>query len=984
MAKSIDARVNILADTADLERGMRRSIAATDKFNRSTKRVNRNPFRSVTRSVAGLAGAYIGAQGLITVVQGAVREQQESIKVGRQTNAVLKSTKGAAGLSAKAIGDLAQALSEKTAVDDEAIQSAENLLLTFTKIGKDTFPAATAAVLDLSAATGTSLKGASIQVGKALQDPVRGITALRRVGVNFSTDQQEVIKKLVDTGKTAEAQKLILKELATEFGGSAAAQATPLDRLRVTYQNLLETIGGYLVPVLDDVAEATIKFVEQFRAGEGAGGQFRDTLKGIYDTLRPIAQLLINHPRLIAGVAAAYVAFKLTLGGLKLYALIIQSFGSVGQYAAAGTIRGTAFSGAFTSRVGKIGKIGLGASIIGGMFAVKEYGPAIDRWQKGVSAKIRASFPAFRLLGGDLIDALGTVTSNVPGLASVGAAIKAARKVAKASKGGFVSDGKAILNSLGLGGEQSASKLSDATRTAISRAAAAARRGAKGFPSIGRNISSGIASGINQGIQSIIDAAVRAVNEAKRNADRAAKSKSPSRLFMEVGENLVAGMALGMSKTAPLAAAAKKMVKAAFPKADKGALNRSIQIGKAAAAGAPFGVGGAAADQTELLLAQNAAANVRKLSGAKTKKGRDAQAKANELAQRRADAALAAVEAKQAAKAARAAAGETLRGFVAGILDQIKATRLEQIMKPINDARDARAAREFGSSAAGLGRSISRAQAEAADPRVQARYQRDAARLDARMTQARKQGNLEAIDSLQNEKDALDARYGPQYLSALQDQLAQINENEIERTSEAAATAFANTFSAGLNGALNAFLSGGTVTDFFAKLTAAMAGSGVTPGALPASVTAGVGEAAAVVGGTTPAGVPAAARTASLSEWVVAWLSVNPKVTKKKPAKESDIGKAFGVGRGAVWKAGGSFGGKVVNRASGGMLTPGMLTMVGETGPELIVGGKVYSGTRTNRMGSGQGMNITVNAYGAAGNDPQLLARELGWQLATR
>jgi hypothetical protein len=538
MAKSIDARVNILADTADLERGMRRSIAATDKFNRSTRRVNRNPFRSVTRSVAGLAGAYIGAQGLITVVQGAVREQQESIKVGRQTNAVLKSTKSAAGLSAKAIGDLAQALSEKTAVDDEAIQSAENLLLTFTKIGKDTFPAATAAVLDLSAATGTSLKGASIQVGKALQDPVRGLTALRKVGVNFSTDQTEVIKKLVATGKTAEAQKLILKELATEFGGSAAAQATPLDRLRVTYQNLLETIGGYLVPVLNDVAEATIKFVEQFRAGEGAGGQFRDTLKSIHDTLRPIAQLLINHPRLIAGVAAAYVAFKLTLGGLKLYSLIIQSFGSVGQYAAAGTTRGAAFSGAFTSRAGKIGKIGAGASIIGGMFAVKEYGPALDKWQQGVSAKIRASFPGFSRLGGDLIDALGTVTQGVPGLSSVGAAIKGARKVAKASKGGFVSDGKAILNSLGLGANQSVSKLSDATRTAISRAAAAARRGAKGFPSIGRNISSGIASGINQGIQSIIDAAVRAVNEAKRNADRAAKSKSPSRLFMEVGENL--------------------------------------------------------------------------------------------------------------------------------------------------------------------------------------------------------------------------------------------------------------------------------------------------------------------------------------------------------------------------------------------------------------------------------------------------------------
>ena len=77
MAKSIDARVNILADTADLERGMRRSIAATDKFNKSTKRVRQSPFRGVTRSVAGLAGAAgravpEAARGAAGAVTGAV------------------------------------------------------------------------------------------------------------------------------------------------------------------------------------------------------------------------------------------------------------------------------------------------------------------------------------------------------------------------------------------------------------------------------------------------------------------------------------------------------------------------------------------------------------------------------------------------------------------------------------------------------------------------------------------------------------------------------------------------------------------------------------------------------------------------------------------------------------------------------------------------------------------------------------------------
>jgi hypothetical protein len=62
---------------------------------------------------------------------------------------------------------------------------------------------------------GTDMKGAAIQVGKALQDPVHGISALRRVGVNFNESQVETIKKLVETGQAAKAQGLILAELNT-------------------------------------------------------------------------------------------------------------------------------------------------------------------------------------------------------------------------------------------------------------------------------------------------------------------------------------------------------------------------------------------------------------------------------------------------------------------------------------------------------------------------------------------------------------------------------------------------------------------------------------------------------------------------------------------------------------------------------------------------------------------------------------------------
>jgi hypothetical protein len=212
------------------------------------------------------------------------------------------------------------------------------------------------------------------------------------------------------------------------------------------------------------------------------------------------------------------------------------------------------------------------------------------------------------------------------------------------------------------------------------------------------------------------------------------------------------------------------------------------------------------------------------------------------------------------------------------------------------------------------------------------KYAREGARLDARIIQARKQGNLEAIDALEGEKEALDARYGPAYLTGLKDQLQQLNDDEIEASSEKAADDFVARFSTGMDAALKALLGGGSVQAFFLNLKNAMAGSGVSPGDLPASLTAGAGEAA------------------------VGLVKAKPKAKPKPKSK----------------------------RASGGYMTPGALTLVGETGPELIMGGKVMSSTRTNQMGGAAGMNITVNAVGAAADDPMLLARQLGWQLATR
>ena len=131
--------------------------------------------------VAGVAVAAIGAAVGAFIVT-SVKAAAEAEKVAAQTAAVLASTGQAAGRTADQISDLAGELSFLSGVDDEVVQAGANILLTFTKIQGANFDKATAAALDLSVALGTDLNSASVLVGKALNDPIKGISALGRSG----------------------------------------------------------------------------------------------------------------------------------------------------------------------------------------------------------------------------------------------------------------------------------------------------------------------------------------------------------------------------------------------------------------------------------------------------------------------------------------------------------------------------------------------------------------------------------------------------------------------------------------------------------------------------------------------------------------------------------------------------------------------------------------------------------------------------------
>jgi uncharacterized protein YfkK (UPF0435 family) len=180
-----------------------------------------------------------------------------------QLNATLASTGGVSGKTAEQLTSTASSLQKITRYGDEAIIEMQSLLLTFKDIKGDQFDETSKAVLDMATAMGTDLKSAAIQLGKALNDPAKNLSALSRSGITFSESQAETIKQMQAMGDMAGAQTLILAELESQFGGSAEAA-------RDTLGGALEGLGNAWGDLFEAQGDATGGMVESLNTLEEA------------------------------------------------------------------------------------------------------------------------------------------------------------------------------------------------------------------------------------------------------------------------------------------------------------------------------------------------------------------------------------------------------------------------------------------------------------------------------------------------------------------------------------------------------------------------------------------------------------------------------------------------------------------------------------------------------------------------------------------
>ena len=204
-----------------------------------------------------------------TVAAGAALERQ-MFKI----EAVLKATGTSSGLTIRQIDNLSREIARGTLASTAQVRDAAAALLTFRDVSGDTFKDALRLSQDLAALGFGSVRSAAVQLGKALQDPKIGLQGLRRVGVDFTQSQKDMITELVESGNKAEAMRVILKGLQEQVGGAGTAEA------------------GGLSGAWDSLNQEILEFFELLNKNTNLTSTLASGLKGITGGIRSINEQL--------------------------------------------------------------------------------------------------------------------------------------------------------------------------------------------------------------------------------------------------------------------------------------------------------------------------------------------------------------------------------------------------------------------------------------------------------------------------------------------------------------------------------------------------------------------------------------------------------------------------------------------------------------------------------------------------------------------
>lgn len=499
-------RVSLGLETAAFDDGATNAERRLKRFQGNVTSIG----QSLQRSGAVLSVALTAPLvGLATKSVAAFSVQEQAVAA---VDAALRSMGEGAGFGLGELQDMASELQDKSLFGDEEILSKVTAnLLTFGNISGQVFADAQQMALDLSARMKTDLQSSAIMLGKALNDPINGISALSEAGVSFTTEQRDMVRAMVEAGDAAGAQTLILAEMQKQFDGQAQAlRDTDTGRISAMWMELgqvFEEVGAIILPVLADIADQVTAAAEWFTELDPATQGWAVAIGALAAALGPAViglGLFIAALSPIAGVVAA-IGAPVALAAVAIGALGIVIYRNID------TIKG------WISAVVEFGAA-LVTGIRDGIIAAKDW--VVD----GMAAVWQA------------------ITDAVSGWAQYFADL--GRTVIESFKAGLVS----AIPGLGAIIEDLRTEAASGLISAFDKSSDAEAMGA--------DLANGVVVGVDGQLPWLRSAGERAGAAVEEGFRDHTDTRSPSRLFATLGAYVMQGLGLGIQDGTPGAVAA--------------------------------------------------------------------------------------------------------------------------------------------------------------------------------------------------------------------------------------------------------------------------------------------------------------------------------------------------------------------------------------------------------------------------------------------
>lgn len=306
---AVKIRIDFFSNTD----GAKKSEKAILDIEKTSDKASRTMQQNWKDIAAAVGIAVIAFNRVKQFFDGLINTYEQQVIAETKLQGALNATGYAAGYSYEELTRMADGLAEVTIYADEAALEAEALLLTFTKIGKETFPGALEAAADMSTMFGQDLKQSVIQLGTALNDPIAGVGRLRRIGISFTQEQKDMIEGFVEMNDIMSAQAVILEEIQNEFGGVARAMGEnalgQLKRLNNGWVDMQEKAGQAFLEGI----EPLLKTMQEFTAFLESN---IDIFTGIGEAIAFIGQVVISVIKFIIQFKEAIIAFVAVAFGI--------------------------------------------------------------------------------------------------------------------------------------------------------------------------------------------------------------------------------------------------------------------------------------------------------------------------------------------------------------------------------------------------------------------------------------------------------------------------------------------------------------------------------------------------------------------------------------------------------------------------------------------------------------------------------------------